>query len=57
MFMRHFIISKNPHQGLITNEKHQPNPSQGGQLTEKKHINECSILVRVMNQAQRSFWE
>jgi len=54
MFIRHFIISKNPHQGLITNEKHQPNASQGGQLTEKNH---SSRLVRVMNQAQRSFWE
>ncbi len=32
----HFIISKNPHQGLINNGKHQPKASQGGRLTENK---------------------
>lgn len=57
MFICHFIISKNPHQGLINNKKHQPKASQGSRLTEKKHISECSRLVRVMNRAQRSFWK
>jgi hypothetical protein len=43
-----YVISsyqKNPHQGLIDNEKHQPKASQGGRLTEKKHVSERSRLV------------